>query len=273
MSEYQGPAFDQASVYREAQVLTADVLAGVRILLAEDSPVNQRLILSVLRRTGAELEVVENGRLAVNRATETSFDLILMDMQMPEMDGYQATRMLCEQGVSVPIVALTAHAMSGDRERCLSAGCADYVAKPVHVHQLIETIKQHTGRGDGGNGRDASCRHEHQSRQIVRSEFDDDPDLEDVIAEFTVALPGLVEAMRQALDHGDHDRLRRLAHEIKGTGGSYGYPALSDVGKRLEDAAGACDTEGATWTLKKMTQLAQSVVTGQRRQSAEGIDQ
>jgi HPt (histidine-containing phosphotransfer) domain-containing protein len=147
------------------------------------------------------------------------------------------------------------------------------MAKPIHIRQLIETIMQHTGRRDGGNGQDASRGHGHQSRQILRSEFDDDPDLQDVIDKFIAAMPGLVEAMRQALDHGDHDRLRQLAHQLKGTGGSYGYPALTDVGKRLEDAAGTCDIEGATLALNELAELAQSVVAGQRRQSTGGVDQ
>ncbi len=264
--EYREPAFDQASACPGVWALTANVLAGVRILVAEDSPDTQRLILSILHRTGADVEIVENGRLAVNKATETSFDLILMDIQMPEMDGYQATRMLCEQGVSVPIVALTAHAMRGDREKCLAAGCVDYVTKPIHIRQLIGTIMQHTGRGEG-NGLEALCRHGHHSRQTVRSEFDDDPGLETVIAEYTAALPGHVDAMRRAADQGDHNQLQRLAHQLKGTGGSYGYPALSDLGKRLEDAAQASDTEGVALVLKELAELAQFLVA-ERRTSA-----
>ena len=123
-----------------------------RILLAEDGPDNQRLIAFLLHKAGAQVTVVEDGQEALDlvlqyQETDGSFDLILMDMQMPVMDGYEATRKLRENGYRGPILALTAHAMKEDRQRCLDAGCDEYLAKPVDRQALLEQVSKSVAAG------------------------------------------------------------------------------------------------------------------------------
>jgi CheY-like chemotaxis protein len=121
------------------------LLDKVRILLADDARDNRKIVSWHLRRAGAEVETAENGRIAMEMALAAEaagpgYDIVLMDMQMPEMDGFTATRKLREKGFPRPIVALTAHAMTGDREQCLAAGCDDYATKPIDPHELVMLI-------------------------------------------------------------------------------------------------------------------------------------
>ena len=126
-------------------------LRGARILVAEDGPDNQRLITFLLRKAGAEVELAENGQKAVEMVQQAHqqgkpYDLVLMDVQMPVMDGYTATGKLRQLGFQVPVIALTAHAMKGELEKARQAGCNDHLAKPFRKQQLLQTVAQHLAK-------------------------------------------------------------------------------------------------------------------------------
>ena len=116
------------------------VLSNVSVLLVEDGETNRKLVSLILRRAGASVVIAENGQVALDTVRLQPFDAILMDMQMPILDGYEATRILRRRGVNTPIIALTAHSMKGDEERCLEAGCSGYITKPIDSDRLLQTL-------------------------------------------------------------------------------------------------------------------------------------
>jgi CheY-like chemotaxis protein len=134
-----------AEAQRREDVAEKEKVGPLRILLAEDGLVNQKLAIALLRKKGHDVTVANNGKEAVECVAEQDFDVILMDVEMPEMDGYQATAAVREREKQssnhTPIIAMTAHAMKGDRERCLAAGMDAYVAKPVRAEELHRTIE------------------------------------------------------------------------------------------------------------------------------------
>jgi CheY-like chemotaxis protein len=113
------------------------------VLVAEDDRTNQMLIKSLLQKMGLEVTIADDGEQAVQIALEGQFDLILMDIQMPHMNGYEATKLLKAQKISAPIIAQTAYAMQGDNEKCIKAGCDDYISKPIDREKLMEMIEKY----------------------------------------------------------------------------------------------------------------------------------
>ncbi len=254
------------SASRQPQSAKIEMPPG-RVLVVEDGDTNRKLIDLLLRRAGLEVVTAENGKLGVDAALAGSFDLILMDMQMPVMDGYTAARTLRQHGLDLPIIALTAHAMAGDEQKCLSAGCSGFMTKPIHADSLLRSVAAAIAAGSrlaaqvprgeagsragneeqrtaGGARRATSSPLPLGEGQGVRAATaicstlpSDDPDLCEIVAKFVDRLYAQLRAMQDAFVSGDLDELGRLAHWLKGAGGSAGFDALTTPSKRLETMA------------------------------------
>ncbi len=225
-------------------------LAG-RVLLAEDGLDSQRLISRLLTKAGAEVTVVDNGRAAVDEALASPFDLILMDMQMPMLDGYGATAELRAAGHDGPIIALTAHAMASDRHRCLGVGCDDVVTKPVNRQELLALVRQlleapvdpSAPAPSEPSTEDAPSDAVPDSKDLspLISELAGDPDLGELVHVFVDGLPDRLAAFQQHMAEGDLAALAEIAHQLKGTAGSFGFPVITEQAKRVEQSAKAAD--------------------------------
>jgi signal transduction histidine kinase/DNA-binding response OmpR family regulator len=214
-------------------------LRRLRVLVAEDTPVNQRVVIRMLETAGCRADAVGNGREAVEAVARLPYDLVFMDCQMPEMDGLEATRIIRAAegengGRRVPIVALTANALQGDRERCLAAGMDDYLAKPVTKEAFVAALRRWGGEApapaDGSI--DASVLAE-------LAAVDGAPGQQNLLAEllevFLQDTPLRLTIARAALEGGDGDGLRRGAHALKGSSAALGLMHLRDLCATLED--------------------------------------
>jgi signal transduction histidine kinase/DNA-binding response OmpR family regulator len=205
----------------------------LRILLAEDSIVNQRLFVRLLEKFGHKITVVGDGREALRAWREQAFDLILMDVQMPHMDGLEATSALRAEergsGRWTPVVALTAHAMKGDRERCLAAGMDGYLTKPLRPADLMQTLARLFPE-DSTEPPTAA--------KVLRQEYADDPELAREVAQtFLEQTPLLLAELRQALAQQDATALRRAAHTLRGSLLIFQADAATEAAQELETNA------------------------------------
>ncbi len=224
---------------------------GKKILLAEDNPVNMKLARRLLERAGLEVGVAENGIRVLEKLGQAHYDLVLMDVQMPEMDGLEATRRIRERereaSGHIPVVALTAHSMKGDRERFLAVGMDDYLSKPLDAAQLYRTLSKHlaaapdfvpaSAAGGGAGVLDAGELHDRLGgdRELAR----------ELLSVFLEEHANMSSGVEDALNAGDTAALKMKAHGLKGMAANISAGALRDISLRVEQAADRGDLAGA----------------------------
>ncbi|MGK0155966.1 MAG: PAS domain S-box-containing protein, partial [Neolewinella sp.] len=217
---------------------------ALHILLVEDSPDNRTITVAYLRDPPFRVETAENGAVAYEKFTAGHYDLVLMDRQMPVMDGLAATRAIREWEQAnhrppTPIIALTASALKGDHEECLAAGCTAYLTKPIKQEVLLQAIKEHSIAAPAP----ASSTEQSSRKDTIQVR---------AIPTFADLMPGFLQNCRQdvismldALDRGDFETVESLGYGMKGAGCSYGFQAITDIGAGLEQAAGRADTDAS----------------------------
>jgi CheY-like chemotaxis protein/HPt (histidine-containing phosphotransfer) domain-containing protein len=223
----------------------------LRVLLAEDNPINQALVRNLLEKQGHEVVSALNGREAASLCAAGRFDVVLMDVQMPVMDGFQATAAIREleanSGRRVPIVGVTAHAMKGDRERCLDAGMDGYVTKPVRPEALFAAIEQAlrepavAGRATAEAARVAPAGPEAAVLDVPSLSAlvsGDGALLRELAQLYAQDTPLLVTKLRDALSRDDRQALKRAAHTLKGSAGSLFGRSTAEAAQLLETIAG-----------------------------------
>jgi CheY-like chemotaxis protein len=238
-----------------------EVKKSIRVLVAEDNPVNQKVALRMLKKLGVRADVVANGREAVEALKSLPYDLVFMDCNMPEMDGFDATTAIRrEEGNArhTVIIAMTANALQGDRERCIGAGMDDYIAKPVDQVDLEGMLKR-WGNGSGlvGNGHQEMSSHAIKSppapsvdpeRLAELAELSDEDDplwLRSVATKFMEDVTSRIVRIKAAIETKDPAGLREVAHALKGSTSNIGAGTMAVISQRLQAVAQAGSVDGA----------------------------
>ncbi len=194
----------------------------IKVLLVEDNDLNQKIVSQMLINYGFDITLADNGLECLRLLQKMHFDVILMDMQMPIMDGYEATRMIrqYEELQYIPIIAMTAHAMTGDREKCLASGCTSYIAKPFKAEELAREIRKNF-----------------QGVSINNPKPDLNSFINELLPDFMAQLEEMVESLKLAFANHDLEAIKSISHDIKGTAGMYGFRQISESAAAIEAAA------------------------------------
>jgi CheY-like chemotaxis protein len=233
-------------------------LPALRILLAEDSSDNCIITMAYLEHTPYRVEIAETGALACKMFEAERYDLVLMDRQMPVMDGLTATRTmraweLANDRPPTPIIALTASALKGDREMCLAAGCTAFLTKPIKQEVLLQAIREHSIVAP------SSSKEESGRMDLIRLRVDSK--IANRVPAYLRNCKQNVIVMLEALDRVDFETVASLGHQMMGSGGMFGFPAITDIGSAIELASGSADTDASRKWLGALSIYLDSVET------------
>jgi PAS domain S-box-containing protein len=225
---------------------------SLHVLLAEDGLVNQKVAVNLLEQRGHKVKIANNGQEAVDAVNSESFDAVLMDVQMPAMDGFEATAIIrkgeAESGGHVPIIAMTAHAMKGDRERCIEAGMDGYIAKPIRAIDLYNTVEATVARLRKSQTRDSETSQEKgilDRDRILEQVGGSEETLKEIVGLFAVESVKLMKRMQDAITNEDATGLQRAAHTFKGSVRLFGAERVAAAAQRLEEMGGGKNLVGA----------------------------
>jgi CheY-like chemotaxis protein len=236
------------------------------ILLAEDNEINQKLALRLLQKVGYSVDVVETGRQAFDAVQKKEYRLVLMDVQMPDVDGFEATKMIRKlpgDVSKVPIVAMTAHVMSGDRDKCIQAGMNDYLSKPLNVEEVITMVKKYvfgpepeTVVDDKTTAISEPDKSQLYDLMTALPRFGDDrKTFYEFLGAFITHLKKSVYELEDAIYRMDTTRVSFLAHSIKGAAANFEIGPIRDVAQELENRSRSGDLEDANDMLGKIKSI------------------
>ena len=257
------------------EVVTRHTIAesrrAVRVLLAEDNLVNQQVAVAMLVKRGHEVHVAGNGREAVDAITQREYDVVLMDIQMPEMDGFEATHAIraLPKGKDLPIVGLTAHALSGERERCLSHGMTDYLAKPFKAHELFALVEGTAEpKRPAPQPLTAAPPVDLEGFRATLREAGAESALYSIIDTFVRQAPDRLAALAGAVASGTGTEIAKAAHVYRGAAATIGARELAELLERVETTARAGDIEQAQEAFEGLSPIAHDVTDYLRQQRA-----
>ncbi|NSW86101.1 MAG: response regulator [Syntrophobacteraceae bacterium] len=236
----------------------------IRILMAEDNMTNQKVALRIMDKLGYRADAVANGQEALRALEMIPYDLILMDVQMPVMDGFEATRLIrkSEEGTGkhIPIIAMTAHATKGDRESCIEAGMDDYISKPIRPEELVEGIERMLRRSlslppsHTAQAASRSERYVFDREELLARVGDDEAFLAEIMGVFLDDVPLQIQGLRQAVDRRDFKDIEHLAHGLKGASANMAVESLRKTAQEMEQAGKDHSFERAAGLLPRMEQ-------------------